>query len=190
MTPPPQIQPAVAQGAALPESPCALTEGVRAALNADIAQQFASMEYRPTVVAAIVGEAGTILLVRSGKNADWVGLVQGGVDQGEDVIRALIRECAEEIGVSVAEDQIIGFIRVHNRQIPRLRDGFSIGKRYYSFLIRHDPSQLVRLQPSEISASQWVFPCDISYAMRNTHSEKRADTIATLAEALELVPAA
>lgn len=69
----------------------------------------ASLPYRDNVGAALFNDAGLVLIARRADMpnaegaADGWQLPQGGVDAGEDLRAAVIRELAEEIGTDKAE---------------------------------------------------------------------------------------
>ena len=74
-----------------------------------IADEFASLPYRPNVGAALFNRDGLVLVARRVDlpgNADrpsiWQ-LPQGGIDEGEDPRVAVLRELREEIGTDRAE---------------------------------------------------------------------------------------
>lgn len=62
---------------------------------------------RLTVTAAMIDDRGRLLLVRRADNGQWV-LPGGGVDPGERVVEAVVREMEEETGVHVRPINLIG----------------------------------------------------------------------------------
>ncbi len=62
---------------------------------------------RLTVTAILPDEKGRLLLVRRADNGHWA-LPGGGVDPGERVVEALVREMEEETGVHVRPVNLVG----------------------------------------------------------------------------------
>ena len=65
--------------------------------------------YRPCVGAMMVNASGRAFVGKriDNKEGDWWQMPQGGVDDGEDLHRALLRELGEETGVSENHVQIV-----------------------------------------------------------------------------------
>ncbi len=73
-----------------------------------IADEFASLPYRPNVGAALFNRDGLVLVARrvdlpGGDRPGIWQLPQGGIDDGEDPRAAVLRELREEIGTDRAE---------------------------------------------------------------------------------------
>ncbi|MDP9382309.1 MAG: NUDIX domain-containing protein [Chloroflexota bacterium] len=62
---------------------------------------------RLTVTCALPDAQGRLLLVRRADNGQWV-LPGGGVDSGERVVEAVVRETEEETGIHVKPVNLIG----------------------------------------------------------------------------------
>lgn len=65
---------------------------------------------RLAVRAIIIDDENNIALAYVSKQ-DYYKIPGGGVDEGEDMIEALHRECLEEAGVKITDIQPLGFIR-------------------------------------------------------------------------------
>lgn len=84
-----------------------------------------SLLIRPGVAAVIFRE-GAVLLQRRDDNGRW-GLPGGGVEPGESVSAAVVREVREETGLEVAPLRLIGvYSAPENHQIMRYPDGNAI----------------------------------------------------------------
>ncbi len=66
--------------------------------------------YRPCVGTMMVNAAGHAFVGKriDNKEGDWWQMPQGGVDPGEDMDQAMLRELDEETGVKAAHLQILG----------------------------------------------------------------------------------
>lgn len=67
-------------------------------------------EYRPCVGIMLVNSEGKVFVGKriDNREGDWWQMPQGGVDEGEDVEAAAIREAGEEVGVRPEHLEIIG----------------------------------------------------------------------------------
>ncbi|MFU8928100.1 NUDIX hydrolase [Acinetobacter puyangensis] len=70
--------------------------------------------YRMSSHAVIFNDRQQILLLKANyANRDW-GLPGGGLDPGETIHQALVRECQEELGCEVIVDYLSGVYYHHN----------------------------------------------------------------------------
>src|SRR5512147_879179 len=79
-------------------------------------------ELRPSVAAIIRNEDGAILLQRRSDNGLW-GLPSGGVEIGETVSTAVVREVKEETGLVVEVERLVGVYSDPSLQVVRYNDG-------------------------------------------------------------------
>lgn len=75
--------------------------------------------YRFSVHAVILNSEGKILQLKSTYGDKRWGLPGGGVEPGETVHQALIRECREELGVNITNHILTGFYyhKSYNSQV-------------------------------------------------------------------------
>ncbi|MWV28202.1 RNA pyrophosphohydrolase [Aurantiacibacter rhizosphaerae] len=67
------------------------------------------LQYRPCVGTMIINSAGEAFVGKriDNKEGDWWQMPQGGVDEGEDLDEAMLREVEEETGVTASHLQIV-----------------------------------------------------------------------------------
>ena len=130
----------------------------------------AALPYRPCVGVMLVNGAGLVFVGKriDSKEGDAWQMPQGGVDEGEDMKRAALRELAEETGVQEDLVTIIAQTRdellydLPTALIGKLWGGKYRGQRQTWFLARFggDDSD-IRLdahQPAEFCEWKWVAP--------------------------------
>jgi putative (di)nucleoside polyphosphate hydrolase len=126
--------------------------------------------YRPCVGIMLVDADGRAFVGRriDTKEGDWWQMPQGGVDEGEDLHAAVLRELFEETGVSADKVSIIDQLAEPLRyDLPpeiasTLWDGKYRGQEQTWFLIRFGGSEGdIRLDahdPAEFCDYRWVDP--------------------------------
>lgn len=122
---------------------------------------------RPIVaVGALIFRGEQVLLVRRGQppaRGDW-SIPGGVVELGETLIEALVREVAEETGLTVAVGPVVGAVdRIHRDATGRVEFHYVIA----DFLCR-EPARTasgLRLDPvaqSDVDAVRWVAPAALA----------------------------
>ena len=79
-------------------------------------------QLRPSVAAIIPNDDGHVLLQRRSDNGLW-GLPGGGVEIGESVSTAIVREVQEETGLTVVIERLVGVYSDPRFQVVRYADG-------------------------------------------------------------------
>jgi len=79
-------------------------------------------QLRPSVAAIIGNDDGHVLLQRRSDNGLW-GLPGGGVEIGESVSTAIVREVQEETGLTVEIERLVGVYSDPRFQVVRYADG-------------------------------------------------------------------
>lgn len=126
--------------------------------------------YRPCVGIMLVNSAGKVFVGRrvDNREGDWWQMPQGGVDEGEELEGAVLRELGEETGL--APDKVVLLKRMSEDiayDLPdelqgKLWGGRYRGQRQTWFLARFtgedDDVRLDAHQPAEFDAWQWIDP--------------------------------
>ena len=130
--------------------------------------------YRPNVAALLVNPRGQILVCERFKIPGSWQFPQGGVDEGEEIERALVREIEEEIGLGPEAYEVSqskgGYRYVYPDNIrkgkPSHKDKF-VGQEQTYFLCRvqedHPELNLMR-EPREFSQARWIHPEEFQLA--------------------------
>lgn len=128
------------------------------------------LPYRPCVGVMLVNEHGKAFVGRriDNKEGDAWQMPQGGMDEGEDVITAGLRELAEETGVTAASAALIARGReellydLPEELVGRLWGGKYRGQRQYWLLMRFtgldSEIDLEAHNPPEFCEWKWVDP--------------------------------
>ncbi|WP_114520110.1 RNA pyrophosphohydrolase [Altererythrobacter sp. ZODW24] len=133
-------------------------------------QQALPTEYRPCVGVMLVNRDGHAFVGQriDNREGDFWQMPQGGVDKGEDLEAAALRELEEETGVSASMvtilQQTVNPIRydLPEELIGKLWKGKYCGQEQVWFLMRFDGSDddvdLEAHDPAEFCAFKWVKP--------------------------------
>jgi putative (di)nucleoside polyphosphate hydrolase len=131
------------------------------------------LPYRPCVGVMLVNAEGKAFVGKriDNKEGDWWQMPQGGVDPGEDLDDAALRELAEETGVRPEQVSIIGRLDDAMRYdlpkdlVGKLWSGKYRGQEQVWFLARFSGSDAdVNLEahdPPEFCEYRWVDPEDL-----------------------------
>jgi putative (di)nucleoside polyphosphate hydrolase len=130
-------------------------------------------EYRPCVGVMLVNAEGKAFVGRriDNKEGDWWQMPQGGVDPGEDLTDAVLRELAEETGVSADKVSLIGRLDetirydLPDELVGKLWEGRFRGQEQTWFLARFSGDEsdvnLEAHDPPEFCEFRWVDPEDL-----------------------------
>jgi len=133
----------------------------------------ANLPYRPCVGVMLVNPDGMAFVGKriDNKEGDWWQMPQGGVDKGEDLRNAALRELGEETGVASRHVTIIAqtreelFYDLPDELIGKLWKGKYRGQRQNWFLARFTGSDSdIRLdahQPPEFCEWKWIEPDEL-----------------------------
>lgn len=110
------------------------------------------------VVGAIVHSAGRVLILRRSATDPFMPgieeLPSGGVEDGEDLLTALSRELAEEIGWADVPQSDPGFVGSFDYV-----SGSGRKARQYTFVLTHDAAAITL--SSEHTGHRWIDPADL-----------------------------
>ena len=128
------------------------------------------LEYRPCVGVMLVNNDGRVFVGRriDNREGDWWQMPQGGVDEGEDLKEAALRELAEETGARAEHVSLIQQTREPIRYdlpeelIGKLWGGKYRGQEQIWFLARFSGADedidLAAHDPAEFCDWKWVEP--------------------------------
>ncbi|MGX7895527.1 RNA pyrophosphohydrolase [Tsuneonella sp. HG222] len=126
--------------------------------------------YRPCVGVMLVNRAGQAFVGKriDNKEGDWWQMPQGGVDEGEDLETALLRELAEETGARAEHVEVLGrlpgelFYDLPPELQGKLWQGRYCGQRQTWFCCRFTGADgdidLEAHDPPEFCEWKWVAP--------------------------------
>jgi len=124
--------------------------------------QLAEGDLRRAAVCVVVlpdfRQQAALLLIRRGRRAshhggEW-GLPGGGLDDGESIIAAALRELREEVGLACAPGDVLGVLDDF-----RTRSGFCITP----VVVWCAGSEPMRSSPDEVASIHWVSLADLTH---------------------------
>ena len=131
---------------------------------------FSRLPYRPCVGVMLVNANGKVFVGKriDNREGDWWQMPQGGVDEGEDLHTAVLRELWEETGVTEQHVSLIGqtpeelLYDLPEHLMGKLWGGKYRGQRQTWFLARFGGADadidLNAHQPPEFCEWQWIEP--------------------------------
>ncbi|WP_405539206.1 NUDIX hydrolase [Streptomyces antimycoticus] len=126
----------------------------------------------PSVTAVVQDDAGRLLLIHKTDNDLWA-LPGGGHDIGESVSETVVREVAEETGITVEVDSVVG-LYTDPQHVMAYDDGEV--RQQFSICFRAHPTGGELRTSSESKEVRWVSPTDLdeldihpSMRLRITH---------------------
>ncbi len=128
----------------------------------------------PSVAAIIFDDSGRVLLHQRGDNGYW-GLPGGGVELGETVAEAVIREVAEETGYTVEIVRLVGVYSDPSHTVVRYADGNAV--QYVSSLFECRITGGAPLLSDETLALDWCAPDALPAEFVPNHRVRLADAL-------------
>ena len=131
---------------------------------------YANLPYRPCVGVMLVNADGLAFVGKrlDNQEGDWWQMPQGGVDDGEDLEAAALRELWEETGVGENNVSLIARTReellydLPDELMGKLWKGRFRGQRQHWFLGRFSGDEtnidLAAHEPAEFSSWKWIEP--------------------------------
>ncbi len=130
---------------------------------------------RLTVTGVLPDERGRLLLVRRADNGQWV-LPGGGMDSGERVVEAVVREVEEETGIHVKPVNLLGIY-----SNPDVAISYENGARKYhvvSIMFLCEPMYGEPRLTDETVEWGYYWPHDLPEPLAETHRERIRDAVA------------
>ncbi len=126
----------------------------------------------PSVNVAVTDDAGRLLLIRRTDNGNWA-LPGGGVDPGESLADAAVREVEEETGIRCEIDAVVGIYTnphhvIHYTSNDEVRQEFSIVLTARAVSGQPTPS-------NESSAVEWAQVSDLDRYTMHTSMRARVE---------------
>lgn len=126
----------------------------------------------PSTTAAVRDDAGRLLLIHKVDNGFWA-LPGGGMDLGESIADAAVREVAEETGLAVEVTGLVGIYtdpgHVMAYDDGEVRQEFSVC--FHARVLSGEP----REDGSETKEVRWVEPADVASLSIHPSMRRRID---------------
>ena len=125
------------------------------------------VRYRPNVAALLVNSVGNLLICERWTIPGAWQFPQGGVDAGESLLEALLREVSEEVGLEANHYEVIthreGYRYLYPEHVrgKKIRKHGSHGQEQTYFLchLKHGAPQVnVNQKQREFRAYRWILP--------------------------------
>ncbi|MCC6954490.1 MAG: RNA pyrophosphohydrolase [Deltaproteobacteria bacterium] len=139
-----------------------------------------TLPYRKNVAVFVVDQAGNLLgCERSDRTGAWQ-IPQGGVEEGEDLLEAMLRELEEEIGTRCVDviDALTDPIRYD--WPPHLHSRGFAGQEQYYFLVRltvDTQIDLARATTNEFQCTEWMTCAEFLSRVQGFKSEAYAEAL-------------
>ncbi len=130
---------------------------------------------RLTVTCAMPDDDGRLLLVRRADNQHWV-LPGGGVEPGERVVEAVVRETEEETGIHVKPVNLIGIYS--NPDVIISYDGGARRFQVVSIMFLCEPMHGILQRSDETTDFGYFPPNALPEPLAETHLERIHDAAA------------
>ncbi|WP_406308577.1 NUDIX domain-containing protein [Streptomyces sp. NBC_00121] len=112
----------------------------------------------PSVTAIVRNDSGRLLLIHKSDNDLWA-LPGGGHDIGESIADTVVREVAEETGIAVKVDRVVG-LYTNPHHVIAYDDGEV--RQQFSICFRAHPVGGSLRTSSESKEVRWIDPADLS----------------------------
>ncbi len=159
-------------------------------------EQIAALPYRPCVGVVLVNDAGGVFVgQRIDAQVDAWQMPQGGVDKGEELQEAALRELWEETGVTADLVEIEAmtadwvYYDVPHELVPRIWGGKFRGQKQRWYLMRfrgNDDQVVIETEHPEFSKWTWLDPALLVERIVPFKREVYAQVVAEFADRLGL----